>query len=99
MASPLPKTKAPASANVRPTFSMSGHATVTPIGTAPASATSSPGGTRDESATADRRERTISATTPEPRNNQTTSDSVHAVVTALTPNNVQSNQSLANVSF
>src|SRR3954451_5416709 len=95
MASPLPKTKAPASAKysaTRPSNGQLGAASTPANGAAAAdNAPRRPGPAMTPAAGAFSRggARTRRTTTPEARNNQTISDSVQAVAAALTANTAQ----------
>ena len=73
--------------------------TAAPVVPAVASTVSIPGGNKSAIGTLRLRDRTISATTPEARNSQMISDSVQAVVSALTPNSAHSSRSFPRVSF
>src|SRR3954463_16807327 len=96
IASPLPKTNAPASAKYQ-AIVQSVLSDATPP--SPESHQGGKGSTNAELQPSFGGALTRSASKPLPTNSQITSDSVHAVITALTANSAQSRRSLARVIF
>jgi len=92
IARPLPNTKAPASAKYQKIFqnSVSGVGPCRPV-------VSHRGIAVNTVALGNERARRTKTSTPDSKNSQTISDSVHAVTTALIPNIVHTNSSLPNV--